>query len=114
MVVIMRVIIMMLMCVDVLITITVFFSNNPSLAYFHPGAVSSVPHLVALLLTTNRLSSLEDVQVQKLCYTRERVTKDHKYGEKIRQVLLLKPYFAAVHPVPAFNLLVGELVPVSL
>ena len=69
MVVIMRVIIMMLMCVDVLITITVFFSNNPSLAYFHPGAVSSVPHLVALLLTTNRLSSLEDVQVQKLCYT---------------------------------------------
>ena len=110
MVVIMRVIIMMLMCVDVLFTITVFFSNNPSLAYFHPGAVSSVPHLVALLLTTNRLSSLEDVQVQK----RESVTKDHKYGEKIRQVLLLKPYFAAVHPVPAFNLLVGELVPVPL
>ena len=73
MMLIMRVIIMMLMCVDVCvlitITITVFFSNNPSLAYFHPGAVSSVPHLVALLLTTNRLSSLEDVQVQKLCYT---------------------------------------------
>ena len=73
MILIMRVIIMMLMCVDVCvfitITITVFFSNNPSLAYFHPGAVSSVPHLVALLLTTNRLSSLEDVQVQNLCYT---------------------------------------------
>lgn len=41
---------------------TITLSNNPSLAYFHPGAVSSVPHLVALLLTTNRLSSLEDVQ----------------------------------------------------
>ena len=38
-------------------------SNNRALAYFHPGAVSSVPRLVALLLTTNRLSSLEDVQV---------------------------------------------------
>ena len=40
------------------------FSNNRALAYFHPGAVSSVPRLVALLLTANRLSSLEDVQVK--------------------------------------------------
>jgi len=41
---------------------TITLSTNPSLAYFHPGAVSSVPNLVALLITGNKLSSLEDVQ----------------------------------------------------
>lgn len=41
---------------------TITLSHNQALAYFHPGAVSAVPRLVALQLTDNLLSSLEDVQ----------------------------------------------------
>ena len=41
---------------------TITLNNNPTLAYFHPGAVSNVPNLVALLLNNNNLSSLEDIQ----------------------------------------------------
>ena len=36
--------------------------NNPILTYYHPGAVSNVPNLVALLLNNNNMSSLEDIQ----------------------------------------------------
>ena len=41
---------------------SITLTNNPNQAYFHPGAVSNVPNLVALLLTNNNLSSLEDIQ----------------------------------------------------
>lgn len=41
---------------------TLTLNNNPSLVYFHPGAVSSVPNLVALDITRNNLSALEDIQ----------------------------------------------------
>ena len=37
-------------------------NNNPALVYFHPGAVSSVPNLIALDITRNNLSALEDIQ----------------------------------------------------
>lgn len=41
---------------------TLTLNNNPSLVYFNPGAVSSVPNLVALDITRNNLSALEDIQ----------------------------------------------------
>ena len=37
-------------------------SNNPHLAYFHPGAVSNTPSLKDLLLDSNNLTSLENIQ----------------------------------------------------
>ena len=41
---------------------TLTLNNNPALAYFHPGAVAAVPRLVALDLTMNNLSAMEDIQ----------------------------------------------------
>jgi hypothetical protein len=41
---------------------TLTLSANPALAYIHPGALERVPSLLALDLTNNNLSALEDIQ----------------------------------------------------
>jgi len=41
---------------------TLTINNNVNLIYFHPGAVASVPNLLALDLTRNGLTAMEDVQ----------------------------------------------------
>jgi hypothetical protein len=41
---------------------TLTLNANPALAYVHPGALAGVPALVALDLTHNNLSALEDLQ----------------------------------------------------
>ena len=41
---------------------TLTINNNPSLSYFHPGALANVPKLVVLDLSRNSLFSMEDIR----------------------------------------------------